>query len=64
MIIGKLVQGRSHLDYVVQIYGPGEIEVTPQPEDYALGSFVRVAQPGGAADHRSDPGLSRGAGSL
>ena len=45
MIIGKLMQGRAHLDYVAQIYRSDEVEVAPQPEDYALGTFVRVALP-------------------
>lgn len=45
MIIGKLVHSYGHLDYVAQIYGAGEVEVTPQPSHYALGTFVRVALP-------------------
>ena len=45
MIIGKLVRCRTHLDYVAQTYRPGELEVAPQPEDYALGTFVRVTLP-------------------
>lgn len=40
--LGKLVKSNSHTDYVCQIYGPGEIEIPPSPEDYAFGSFVRI----------------------
>jgi hypothetical protein len=49
-VIGKVVQGQNHLTYVAQIYGAGEVDETPQPADYALGTFVRVAlaePPGG-----------------
>jgi hypothetical protein len=49
-VIGKIVQGQSHLAYIAQIYQAGEVEIVPQPADYALGTFVRVAlaePPGG-----------------
>lgn len=42
MLIGKIVKSNSHIDYVCQIYGPGEVAQPPAPEDYALGSFVRI----------------------
>ena len=43
MRIGKIVKSNTHVDYVCQIYGPGEIaEPSPSPEDYAFGTFVRV----------------------
>lgn len=42
-IIGKIVKANAHTDYVCQVYGPGEVEVPPSREDYALGTFVRVA---------------------
>jgi hypothetical protein len=43
MRIGKIVKSNTHVDYVCQIYGPGEIaEPFPSPEDYAFGTFVRV----------------------
>jgi hypothetical protein len=37
------------VDYVCQVYGPGEIEPSPAPADYAFGTFVRV----GLADSHS-----------
>jgi hypothetical protein len=43
VIIGKIVKSSSHINYVCQIYGPLEVEVPPQPSDYAFGHFVRVA---------------------
>jgi hypothetical protein len=43
MRIGKIVKSNTHVDYVCQVYGPGEIaEPFPSPEDYAFGTFVRV----------------------
>jgi hypothetical protein len=43
MRIGKIVKSNTHVDYVCQIYGPGEtVEPAPSPEDYAFGTFVRV----------------------
>jgi hypothetical protein len=42
MRIGKIVKSNTHVDYVCQVYGPGEIEPPPAPEDYAFGTFVRV----------------------
>jgi hypothetical protein len=40
--IGKIVKSNTHVDYVCQVYGLGEIEPPPSPEDYAFGTFVRV----------------------
>ena len=42
MRIGKIVKSNTHVDYVCQVYGPGEIEPSPSPADYAFGTFVRV----------------------
>lgn len=42
MTIGKIVSSRSHLDYICQIYAPGEIAAPPQPEAYAFGRFMRL----------------------
>jgi hypothetical protein len=43
MRIGKIVKSNTHVDYVCQVYGPGEIvEPCPSPEDYAFGTFVKV----------------------
>lgn len=42
MRLGKIVKSNSHTDYVCQIYGIGEIEQPPQPEDYSFGTFIRI----------------------
>lgn len=43
MRIGKIVSSRAHLDYVCQVYNPGETPEPPASADHALGSFVRLA---------------------
>ncbi len=43
MYIGKIVKSDSHINYVCQIYGPREVELEPNPTDYAFGRFVRIA---------------------
>ncbi|MGQ9681771.1 MAG: hypothetical protein ACUVX9_04450 [Anaerolineae bacterium] len=43
MRIGKIVRSSSHIDYVCQVYRPGETKDPPRPEDHAFGSFVRIA---------------------
>jgi hypothetical protein len=43
VVIGKIVKSYSHINYVCQIYGPLEVEVPPDPSEYAFGHFVRVA---------------------
>jgi len=45
MILGKVVKSNGHVDYVCQIYGPGETASPPAPEDCAFGTFVRIALP-------------------
>src|SRR3989440_10434455 len=50
MYIGKIVKSDSHINYVCQIYGPREVEVEPNPSDYAFGRFVRVAVRSGLSD--------------
>jgi len=42
MVIGKIVKSNSHIDYVCQVYGPGEVQQPPSPGHYAFGTFVRV----------------------
>lgn len=42
VFIGKLVRSNVHTDYVCQIYGRGEVEEPPAPDDYAFGTFVRI----------------------
>lgn len=42
MTIGKVIKSNSHVDYVCQVYGPGEVPNMPRPEDYALGTWVKL----------------------
>jgi hypothetical protein len=41
--IGKIVKSNSHVDYVCQVYGPGEIAAAPPPTAYTFGTFVSIA---------------------
>ncbi len=41
--IGKIVKSNTHIDYVCQVYGPGEAPQEPQLGDYAFGEFVTIA---------------------
>jgi hypothetical protein len=41
-LIGRIVKSNSHVDYVCQVYGAGEIASPPFPEDHAFGTFVRI----------------------
>lgn len=43
MYIGKIVKSDSHINYACQVYGPREVELEPNPSDYAFGRFVRIA---------------------
>jgi hypothetical protein len=43
MLLGKIVRSNSHIDYVCQVYAPGEVTEPPVPADYAFGTFVQVA---------------------
>ncbi|MCB0197375.1 MAG: hypothetical protein KDJ65_35840 [Anaerolineae bacterium] len=43
MLLGKIVRSSSHVDYVCQVYSPGEVEQPPVPADYGFGTFVRIA---------------------
>lgn len=42
IMIGKVIKSNTHVDYLCQIYGPGEVDRPPAPAAYALGSFVRL----------------------
>jgi hypothetical protein len=66
MIIGKIAKSDSHINYVCQIFGPGEVNTVPSSPDYAFGRFVRVAIRAGQdeddgaiglfdRDHRQEP---------
>ncbi len=50
MTIGKLVKSNSHTDYVCQVYGPGEVEEPPAPDEHGFGTFVRVPLGEGRGD--------------
>jgi hypothetical protein len=43
MLLGRVVKSNSHVDYVVQLFAPGEVAEPPTPEDYAFGRFVQIA---------------------
>ena len=45
MMLGKVVKSNGHVDYVCQVYGSGETSSPPSPDDYAFGTFVRIALP-------------------
>jgi hypothetical protein len=47
MLLGRAVKSNSHVDYVVQLFAPGEVAQPPSAEDYAFGRFVRIAVDGG-----------------
>jgi hypothetical protein len=41
-LIGRIVKSNSHVEYVCQVYGMGEIASPPSPEDHAFGTFIRI----------------------
>jgi len=41
--IGKIVKSNSHVDYVCQVYGIGEVLSAPAPIAYTFGTFVSIA---------------------
>jgi hypothetical protein len=43
MHLGKIVRANSHIDYVCQVYAPGEVAQPPAPADYGFGTFVRIS---------------------
>lgn len=47
MAIGKIIKSNAHTDYICQVYGPGEVETPPARQEYAFGTFVRIALDGG-----------------
>ncbi len=40
--IGKIVKSNSHVDYVCQVYGIGEVDEAPAPTAYTFGTFVAI----------------------
>jgi len=47
--IGKIVKSNSHVDYVCQVFGYGEIAPAPEPASYAFGAFVAIPLEGNSA---------------
>lgn len=47
--LGKIVKSDSHVRYICQVFGAGEVASPPRPVDYAFGSFVRVPLRAGLA---------------
>lgn len=43
MNLGTITRSASQLRYLCQVYGPHEVEVVPDPREYAFGRFVKVA---------------------
>ena len=50
MLLGRVVKSNSHVDYVVQLFAPGEVAEPPRPEDYSFGRFVQIAVEEGGQD--------------
>lgn len=46
MLLGRVVKSNSHVDYMVQVFAPGEVADQPRPEDHAFGRFVRIGVDG------------------
>jgi len=40
--IGKIVKSNTHIDYICQVYNPGEIDRLLDPTDYKFGTFVTI----------------------
>lgn len=50
--IGTIAKSNSHIDYVCQIFGPGDREEQPAPDAYAFGTFVAIGLGDVGADSR------------
>jgi len=42
IIIGKVVKSNAHIDYICQVFNPGETDLLPEPTDYTFGTFVAI----------------------
>ena len=42
MLLGKIVKSNSHIDYVCQVYGRGEVPEPPPREAHPFGAFVSI----------------------
>jgi len=40
--IGKIVKSNTHIDYICQIFNPGETDLLAEPTDYSFGTFVGI----------------------
>lgn len=40
--IGKIVKSNTHIDYICQIFNPGETDLVAEPTDYTFGTFVGI----------------------
>ncbi|MEZ4674193.1 MAG: hypothetical protein R2932_08130 [Caldilineaceae bacterium] len=40
--IGKIVKSNTHIDYICQIFNPGETDLMAEPTDYTFGTFVGI----------------------
>ena len=47
MEIARIVKANSHVDYVAQVYGPGEKAPVPQRDEYGFGRFMCIDAEGG-----------------
>ncbi len=47
--LGKIVKSDSHVRYMCQVFGTGEVAAPPHPTDFAFGSFVRIPLRAGPA---------------
>lgn len=46
--IGKIVKSNAHIDYICQIFNPGETDLLAEPTDYTFGTFVGIELENGA----------------
>ena len=49
MYLGKIVSSSSHIEYVCQIYGPGETDAVPETIDHGFGTFVCIERGDGGS---------------
>ncbi len=56
IFIGKIVKSNTHIDYICQIYNPGETDLMPKPTDYTFGTFVSIELEPLASGHEGEAG--------
>ena len=42
MLLGKIIKSNSHIDYICQVYNPGEVPNSPPREAHTFGEFVQI----------------------